>query len=206
MGRGGPWASRQQRSGSLPLRPGFRATARVAPTAENGPGALARQSQAQKRNRISSNFLPTQAPSGAGRDRTWALLISRAGSSLPASRGIPRNGDRGKATMSTKCSSGAVPRRSFGYFPIAGKVTRRPQTAESLLRLQNKKGGGGKPPPYRALLTMPVHLIVPLIRPLRGHLPPEGKAFWGRGPHPPQGEGRIKSDRQNPPRKFTPLP
>ena len=69
---------------------GFRATARVAPTAENGPEALARQSQAQKWNRISPYFPPTQAPSGAGRNRTQALLILRAGRILPASRGNPR--------------------------------------------------------------------------------------------------------------------
>ena len=53
-------------------------------------GSLARQSQAQKWNRISPNFPPTQAPSGAGRHRTQALLILRAGRILPASRGNPR--------------------------------------------------------------------------------------------------------------------
>ena len=54
-------------------------------------------------------FFLTQAPSGAGRNGTQALLILRAGKILPAPRGNPRNGVRGKATMSTKCSSGAVP-------------------------------------------------------------------------------------------------
>ena len=69
---------------------GFRATARVAPTAKTGLKALARQSQAQGWNRISPNFPPAQATSGAGRNRTQALLILRAGRILPASRGNPR--------------------------------------------------------------------------------------------------------------------
>ena len=39
------------------------------------PGMLVWQTQAQKRNRTSPNFLPAQAPSGAGRNGTQALLI-----------------------------------------------------------------------------------------------------------------------------------
>ena len=70
-----------------------------APTAENGPGSLARQSQAQKWNRISPNFPPTQAPSGAGRHRTQALLILRAGRILPASRGNPRKWGTGERRL-----------------------------------------------------------------------------------------------------------
>ena len=85
---------------------GFRATARVAPTAKTGLEALARQSQAQKWNRISPNFPPAQAPSGAGRNRTQALLILRAGRILLASRGNPRKwGTGGKANMDTECPS-----------------------------------------------------------------------------------------------------
>ena len=85
---------------------GFRATARVAPTAKTGPEALARQSQAQGWNRISPNFPPAQAPSGAGRNRTQALLILRAGRILLASRGNPRKwGTGGKANMDTECPS-----------------------------------------------------------------------------------------------------
>ena len=53
-------------------------------------GGNRRQSQAQEWNRTSPNFPPTQAPSGAGRNRTQALLILRAGRILPASRGNPR--------------------------------------------------------------------------------------------------------------------
>ena len=67
-----------------------------APTAETDPGTLVRTTQAQEWNRGSSNFPLTQAPSGAGRDRTQALLILRAGRILPTSRGNPRNGGPGK--------------------------------------------------------------------------------------------------------------
>ena len=80
-----------------------------APTEGNEPGTLIRTTQAQKRNRTGHNFSFAQAPSGAGRNRTQALLILRAGRAAQCSRDSPRNGVRGKATMSTKCSSGAVP-------------------------------------------------------------------------------------------------
>ena len=62
-------------------------------------GSLARQSQAQERNRTSLNFTPTQAPSGAGRNRTQALLILRAGRILPASRGNPRKWGTGERRL-----------------------------------------------------------------------------------------------------------
>ena len=61
--------------------------------------SLARQSQAQERNRISPNFPPTQVPSGAGRHRTQALLILRAGRILPASRGNPRKWGTGERRL-----------------------------------------------------------------------------------------------------------
>ena len=51
-------------------------------------------------------FLHTQAPSGAGWDRTQALLILRAERIPPALRSNPRNGGpRGAANMDTKCPS-----------------------------------------------------------------------------------------------------
>ena len=107
----------------------LKAAARAAPTARTGPGALVRRRQAQNRNCTSPKFLPAQAPSGAGRDRAQALLILRAGNSLPAPRDNPRNGVRGKATRST----GTVllwsrPRGRFAYFAATGKVGRRQQT------------------------------------------------------------------------------
>ena len=51
----------------------------VRPYGGKRAGSLTRQSQAQERNRISPKFPPAQAPSGAGRNRTQALLILRAG-------------------------------------------------------------------------------------------------------------------------------
>ena len=87
-----------------PKGEGFRATTRVAPTVGNEPGALARKRQARERNRTSPNFPPTQAPSGAGRDRTQALLILRAGNVLPTSRDNPRNGVRGKRSYGPRRS------------------------------------------------------------------------------------------------------
>ena len=47
-----------------PWRGKARATARAAPTAESGPGALARQTQAQKRDRTKSRFCEPRAPVG----------------------------------------------------------------------------------------------------------------------------------------------
>ena len=68
---------------------------------EFAPGALVRKRQARERNRARPNFPPTQAPSGAGRDRTQALLILRAGNVLPTSRGNPRKWGPGKAVLWT---------------------------------------------------------------------------------------------------------
>ena len=62
-----------------------------ASTGETEPGMLVRRRQAQKWDRAGSNFLPAQAPSGAGRNRAQALLILRAGNVLLTSRGNPRN-------------------------------------------------------------------------------------------------------------------
>ena len=74
----------------------------AAPTARSGPGALARQTQVQMWDRSSSNFPPAQAPSRAGRDRTQALLILRAGNVLPTARGNPRNGGPGERRIWTR--------------------------------------------------------------------------------------------------------
>ena len=71
---------------------------------EFAPVPLVRKRQARERNRTSPNFPPTQAPSGAGRDRTQALLILRAGNVLPTSRDNPRNGVRGKRSYGPRRS------------------------------------------------------------------------------------------------------
>ena len=53
-------------------------------------GRVGSGTQAQERDRPSSHFPKTQAPSGAGRNRTQALLILRAENPLPSERGDPR--------------------------------------------------------------------------------------------------------------------
>ena len=108
----------------------------AAPTVENGTGALARKRQARERNRTSSNFPPTQAPSGAGRDRTQALLILRAGRILPTSRGNPRNRGPGKGDYEHEVLIWSRPRGRFGSFAAMGKGTRRPQAAKSPCKRQ----------------------------------------------------------------------
>ena len=69
---------------------------KAAPTAESGLGALVRQTQAQKRNRISPNFPPAQAPGGAGRNRTQALLFCAPEMFCPLQGVTPVTGVRGK--------------------------------------------------------------------------------------------------------------
>ena len=80
-----------------------------ASTGETEPGMLVRRRQAQKWDRAGSNFLPAQAPSGAGRNRAQALLILRAGNVLLTSRGVI--GVRGKANMSASALILSRPRR-----------------------------------------------------------------------------------------------
>ena len=104
---------------------------------EFAPGALVRKRQARERNRTSPNFPPTQAPSGAGRDRTQSLLILRAGNVLPTSRGNPRKWGPGKGDYEHKVLIWSRPRGRFGYFAAMGKVTRRPQAAKPPLRTTN---------------------------------------------------------------------
>ena len=147
---------------------------------ETGPGTLVRKRQAQKHNRTNSNFLPAQAPSGAGRDRTQALLILRAGTVLPASRGNPRKMGSGES----------------GPMDLGGaKRSRSPSAASPVAFCLLFRHGKRRSPPAGGEISRAQQTqseLCPLIRPLRGHLPPRGKALWERGPHPPQGDGRIK--------------
>ena len=102
--RGRPAGDLWPRTSSVTLRvtpspkgEGFRATARVALTPGNGPGALVRQSQARLWNRIRPKFLHTQGPV-ARREFRPATQILRAGNVLPSPRGNPRKrGSRGWA-------------------------------------------------------------------------------------------------------------
>ena len=92
---------------------------------------LARQRQARLWNRNNSNFPKTQGPVARKKSQK-ATQILRAGNFLPTPRGNPRKWGPGPtppvrgrwpegpegvgwATMSTKCSSGAVPGGVLGY-------------------------------------------------------------------------------------------
>ena len=79
-------------------RPVFRATARVAPTAENGPRAFARQGQAQLWNRSSSNFCKPRAQWPGGNLERHSDFARRKFCTTSQVR-VPRNGgSRGRAT------------------------------------------------------------------------------------------------------------
>ena len=81
LGRGAPWGSRQNCTGSV-------GSAKAGAAVET----------------LHLQFLQTQGPVARGEWRN-ATQILRAGNFLPDSRDNPRNGVRGKANMSTKCSS-----------------------------------------------------------------------------------------------------
>ena len=132
-----------------------------APTAENGLGALVRHGQAQPWNGTRGKFCKPRAQ-WPGRNRTQALLILRAGNVLPTPRGNPRKwGSGGKRSYGHGVPVGRVPRRSFGFFPIAGKETRRPQAAKCPCKKRN-----------RSVIAPSSVTASPC------HLPPKGKAFW----------------------------
>ena len=81
LGRGAPWGSRQNCTGSV-------GSAKAGAAVET----------------LHLQFLQTQGPVARENTRN-ATQILRAGNFLPGSRDNPRNGVRGKANMSTKCSS-----------------------------------------------------------------------------------------------------
>ena len=172
-----------------------------------------------------------------------ATQILRAEKALPDPRGNPRNGGPGPrgpgptppvrgrwpegpegvgwATMSTKCSSGAVPGGVLGYLSrtpgeaqrsgFAGK--RRSKEAVAVFAVRRKRrqadfattsrhgqshsppAGGEIPPADNEPNPKPAPSSGP-----SGHLPPEGKAFWGEPPSsapfggtfPPR--GRLKTE------------
>ena len=88
----------------------------------------------------------------------------------PSAAGSPgRGGARERAQFSP--SGGNGDKRTLRRRAAMGKVTRRPQAAK--LPLPAKwRAGSSRPTPGKRLF-----LHRPLIRPLRGHLPPRGKAF-----------------------------
>ena len=86
----------------------------------NWTGAVGRDSQAQLRNCTSLQFLDSQGPV-ARLEFRHALRFCAPELFCPPQGITPVNGVRGKATMSTKCSSGAVPGDPLVSFPSLGK-------------------------------------------------------------------------------------
>ena len=125
---------------------------------------LARQPQARLWNRTNSNFPKTQGPVARKKSQK-ATQILRAGNFLSGPRDNPRNGVRGKATMSTKCSSEPSP-VAFWLLCRHGQSNSPPAGGEIPLR-------GTKPLYHR-----------PLIRP-----------SVRTGAPSPQGEGLGKTKR-----------
>ena len=92
-------------------------------------------------------FLHTQGPVARKKSRN-ATQILRAVNPIPGQRGNPRKwGPGGKRSYGHEVPVGRVPRRRFGDFAAAGKVTRRPQAAKPPLRKTSKDGA----PSRRAL-------------------------------------------------------
>ena len=86
----------------------------------------ARQSQARKWNRTSGNFCKPRAQ-WPGRNLECHSDFARRKFCKIQQVRVPRKGGPGvRRIWARQCPSGAVPRRSFGFFPIAGKETRRP--------------------------------------------------------------------------------
>ena len=167
-----------------------------APTAENGPGALVRQSQARLWNRIRPKFLHTQGPV-ARREFRPATQILRAGNPTPSQRGNPRNGGPGvSGPMGTKCPSAASPGDPLVSFPSLGKkLAPQGETLSASLE-RNRKEAAGQAPPCRICPNKAEQISSPHPSGLTAsHLPPKGKAL-GRiapssgpcGPPSPRGK------------------
>ena len=108
-----------------------------------------------------------------GRNRRKPLRFCAPEMFCPPQGVTPVNGVRGKATMSTKCSSGAVP---------GGVLVTLPPWAKSLAARRRRNRYTYRIPPAD---NEPNPKPAPSSGP-SGHLPPEGKAFLGGSPlHPP---------------------
>ena len=117
-------------------------------------------------------FSSKPGPLWARRELQSTTQILRAGNTPSCQRDDPRNGVRGKATMSTKCSSGAVPGGVLPTLPPWAK-----ELAARWRRNPPAKNGRQR---RRAESSRPTHnkrfLIAPSSGP-PGHLPPKGKAY-----------------------------
>ena len=152
-----------------------------APTVGNGPGVLVRQTQAQVWNRTSGNFCKPRAQ-WPGLNSEKPLHFCAPEIFCPPQGVTPAFGVRGKATMSTKCSSGAVPGGVLPSFsPWKKKVAARRR--RNIPRTTN------------AIRTLPPHPAP------SGPPSPQGEGFVGEGPSSPQGDGRIKERPAKSPQK-----
>ena len=146
----------------------------AAPTAGDGPGALAEKSQAQERDRNSGNFCRARAQRPGGNLGTHSDFARRKG--VVTSRGNPRNGGPGESgPMGTKCPSAASPGDSLVTFSSLRKsLAARRRRSPCVQRIQSEPC-----PPIR-----------PSVR--TGAPSPQGEGFWGVGP---QGEGLRGTER-----------
>ena len=158
-------------------------------TAELAPVPLARQTQAQKLNRISGKFPLTQGPSGPGWKRRQALLALRAGRVRIRLRSGPRNGGPGvSGPMGTKCPSAASPGDPLVTFPSRAKPCETARRAAAPYnRNPSRKTRRGQlpltptysetPPPSRRRSPIPGPFSAWTPPPLR---PPRRWSSWTR--------------------------
>ena len=119
-GGGGPWASRQ----------GY------------APEALAEETQAHDWNRSQRKFLQTQGPVARKKSQASHSDFARRKFCRTHQECVPRNaGSRGKATMSTKCSSGAVPGGVLPSFSPWKKKLAARRRRNPLRNFPRKQGG-----------------------------------------------------------------
>ena len=156
------------------------------------PGAKAEPHQPQ--------FLQTQGPV-ARRESRKATQILRAGRALPTQRGNPRKRGPGKGEYGHEVSILSRPRWRFGeflpYLPAKPSAAGSPGRGGARERAQFSPSGGngdkrtlrrraamGKVTRRPQAAKLPANNgthseTCPLIRPLRGHLPPQGEGFSG---------------------------
>ena len=118
----------------------------------------------RSRGTAPAEIFANPGPSGPVGIQTRHSDFARRKFSIDTQVRVPRNGVRGKATMSTKCSSGAVPGDPLVSFPSLGK--KLAAGAAKSLRIQQTQSK-----------------ICPLIRPsVRTGAPsPWGEGLWRKG-------------------------
>ena len=159
LGRGGPWASRQDSDRERWLKK-LRRSCRTAP----GP-----------------NFCKPRAQ-WPGKNRTQALLILRAGNFLPPFRRVSLvMGVRpGKGECGHEVPTLSRPRGRFGSFAAMGKGTRRPQAAKPPCATKYS-GAAGAHPRVASLGLQPIHLQPPPYGIARNEFNPGNEAPFSTG-------------------------